>query len=117
VSAAPGETGALRAEHDDLARKLATRRSIDHVRRGAWAAFLLVITGGLAGKLAWDRWASTHPRAFKGPPVLVHLALAAALVCLALAASAFVRARRLMRQEDRDFERLRALRRELGLES
>jgi hypothetical protein len=47
----------------------------------------------------------------------VHLALAAALVCLALAASAFVRARRLMRQEDRDFERLRALRRELGLES
>ena len=108
MSAAPGETGALRAEHDDLARKLATRRSIDHVRRGAWAAFLLVITGGLAGKLAWDRWASTHPRAFKGPPVLVHLALAA---------SAFVRARRLMRQEDRDFERLRALRRELGLES
>ncbi len=111
-----GET-ALRAEHDELVRKLATRRSIDQVRRGAWAGFLLVVTGGLAGKLAWDRWASTHPRAFKGPPVLFPLALLAALACLAFGVAAFRRARRLMRQEDRDFARLRALRRELGIES
>ena len=117
MTGAGGGAGPLRAEHDELARRLATRRSIDHVRRGAWAAFLMVITGGLTGKLAWDRWASTHPRAFKGPPALVYLSLLAALACLALAAAAFLRARRLMRQEDRDFARLRALRRELGLES
>ena len=117
MSEVRGETGALRAEHDQLARKLATRRSIDQVRRGAWASFLLVITAGLAGKLAWDRWGSTHPRAFKGPPALFFLALAAALACLAVALTAFRRARRLMRQEDQEFARLRALRRELGIES
>jgi len=116
VSETRVEPGSLRAEHDALAGRLAARRSIDHVRRGAWAGFLLVLTGGLAGKLAWDRWGSTHPRAFKGPPALVYLSFLAALACLALAASSFVRARRLMREEERDFARLRALRRELGLE-
>lgn len=105
-----------RVEHDELARRLAARRSIDHVRRGSYAAFLLVVTGGLAGKLAWDRWWSTHPRAFKGPPALFFLALAAALACLAVGASAFARARRLMREEDRDFARLQALRHELELD-
>jgi hypothetical protein len=111
----PG-TEARRTEHDALARRLATRHSIDHVRRGSYAAFLLVVTGGLAGKLAWDRWGSTHPKAFKGPPLFFFLTLAAALACLAVAVSALVRARRLMREEDRDFARLLALRRELELE-
>ncbi len=113
-----GRAGAdsRRTEHDELARRLATRRSIDHVRRGSYAAFLLVVTGGLAGKLGWDRWGSTHPRAFKGPPVFFFLSLAAALACLAVGASAFARARRLMRQEDRDFARLQALRHELELD-
>jgi len=117
ATAAAGETAEFRAEHDDLARRLAARRSIDLVRRGAWAAFLLVVTGGLSAKLAWDRWGSSRPPAFKSPPVLFHLALLAALACLAIAGSAFVRARRLMRQEDRDFARLLELRRKLGLES
>ena len=117
MTGAGGETAALRAEHDDLARRLAARRSIDLVRRGAWAAFLLVVTGGLSAKLAWDRWGSTHPRAFKGPPALLVLVLLAALACLAVAGAAFLRARRLMRQEDRDFARLLELRRRLGLES
>lgn len=111
----PLQAGPLRAEHDALAERLAARRSIDHVRRGAWAAFLLVVAAGLAAKLAWDRWYSTHPRAFKGPPVLFFLALAAALGCLAAAIAAFSRARRLMREEERDFSRLQALRRELGM--
>ena len=79
--------------------------------------YLLVVAGGLAAKLAWDRWGSTHPRAFKGPPALFFLALAAALACLAVTVTAFRRARRLMRQEDQEFARLRALRRELGIES
>ena len=117
MTPAADETAGLRAEHDQLAARLVARRSVDHVRRGAWAAFLLVITGGLAAKLGWDRWGSTHPRAFKGPPGYFYLALAAALSCLALAVAAFARARRLMRGEDRDFERLRELRRRLGLDS
>lgn len=114
---APGEESALRAEHDDLARRLGTRRSVDLVRRGAWAAFLLVITGGLAGKLGWDRWGSTSPRAFKGPPVLLYLALLSAVLCLAVAAASFARARRLMRAEDRDYRRLRELRHRLGIDA
>lgn len=117
MTTADGDAASLRAEHDDLARRLGTRHSIDLVRRGAWAAFLLVVTGGLAAKLGWDRWGSTNPRAFKGPPILFYLALAAALACLAVAAAAFRRARRLMRQEDRDFARLRELRRRLEMES
>ncbi len=117
MTPAVDEASPLRAEHDELARRLAARRSIDHVRRGAWAAFLLVVTGGLAAKLAWDRWGSTHPKAFRGPPVFFYLALLAALACLALSAAAFLRARRLMRVEDRDFERLRDLRRRLGLDT
>jgi hypothetical protein len=117
ATAAGDEAAALRSEHDDLARRLAARRSIDLMRRGLWAAFLLVVTGGLSAKLAWDRWGSTHPRAFKGPPVFFFLALLAALGCLAIAGAAFLQARRLMRQEDRDFARLLELRRRLGLES
>ncbi len=116
MSDARAGTESRRVEHDELARRLAARRSIDHVRRGSYAAFLLVVTGGLAGKIAWDRWWSTHPRAFKGPPVLFFLALAAALACLAVGASAFARARRLMHEEDRDFARLQALRHELELD-
>ncbi len=117
MTPAVDEASPLRAEHDELARRLAARRSIDHVRRGAWAAFLLVVTVGLTAKLGWDRWGSNHPKAFKGPPALFFLALLAALVCLVLSAVAFHRARRLMREEDRDFERLRHLRRRLGLDT
>ena len=111
------EAAPLRAEHDELARRLAARRSIDHLRRGAWAAFLLVVTGGLAAKLAWDRWGPKSPRAFTSPPVPLFLALLAALACLALAAADFLRARRIMRDEDRDFARLRELRGRLGIDS
>jgi len=117
VSEAGGARRALRAEHDELAGRLAIRRSIDQVRLGAWAAFLLVISGALAARLGWDLWGSIHPRAYRAPPALFHLALAAAILSLALAVRAFVRARRLMREEDLDLARLRALRRELGLES
>ena len=112
-----GDARALRGEHDELAHRLAARRSIDLVRRGAWAAFLLLVTGGLSAKLAWDRWGSTHPGAFKGPPLLLFLSLLAALACLAVGVVAFLGARRLMRQEARDFARLLELRRRLGLES
>ena len=115
----PGASpGALREEHDRLAARLAVRRSIDSVRVGAYASFLLVVTSGLTAKLAWDRWGwgpkLTPP---SRAPVFFLLALAAALGCLAVSAVAFRKARRLGREEDRDFARLQELREALGIES
>ena len=109
----------LREEHDRLARRVATRRSIDDVRRGAYASFLAVVTGGLAVKFAWDRWGFGPHRAplhFK-LPLLFLGALAAAVACGAYAAACLVRARRVMREEDRDFARLQELRAQLGIET
>jgi hypothetical protein len=116
---APGESEGLRAEHDRLAARLSVRRSIDAVRRGAYASFLLLVTGGLAVKFAWDRWGwGVKPaRVLSGTPLLFLGALAIALVCLAVAVTSFRSARAAMRQEDRDFERLRLLRRRLGIET
>jgi hypothetical protein len=113
---AHAEDPALRVEHDALAARLATRESVDEVRRGAWAFFALIITGGAAGKLAYDRWAPHHPQAFKGAPIFLYLATLAALACAAVAAVALVRARRHMRVEDADFARLRELRALLGID-
>jgi len=111
--------GAMRTEHDRLAERLSVRRSIDSVRLGAYASFLLVVTGGLAAKFAWDRWGwGVKPaRVLSRMPLLFLLALGLALACLAVAVLAFRKARRTMRQEDRDFEKLRTLRRKLGIES
>jgi hypothetical protein len=118
MGAAPehAEEPGLRAEHDALASRLSARASVDEVRNGARAAFGLVITGGMAAKLAYDRWGPTHPRAFRGPPALFYAALAAACACAAIAAVAFVRARRHMRLEDADLARLRELRALLGID-
>jgi hypothetical protein len=107
---------ALRAEHDALAERLAVRRSVDAVRRGAYAGFATLIASGLATRLAWDRWFSTRATRFKGPPVYFFLALAAALVLGVAAALFWLRSRRLMRAEDADYARFRALRGVLDLD-
>jgi len=107
----------LRAEHDAVAERLASRRSIDHVRRGAYAAFLSLLTAGLAGKLAYDRWFSVRVTRFQGSPAYFFLAAAAAAALLvAFTAWSLGRAARLMRTEDADFARLRELRARLGLD-
>ena len=111
----PG-TAALRDEHDRLVARLSVRRSIDAVRRGSYAAFALLITGGLSVKLAYDRWGPHPPRAFKGPPVLFFAACAAALACLGVAVVSFATARRRMLLEDEEFARLRSLRDQLELD-
>lgn len=116
MSAPPsGEDVALRAEHDAIAERLSARRSIDHVRRGAWAAFLALLLGGVAGVLAYQRWGAAALEGTRSPAPFA-LALAAALAGLSVAAGAFARARRLMRREDRDFTRLRELRARLELD-
>ena len=105
-----------REEHDRLAARLAARPSIDQVRRGAYGLFLSVITGGLAVKLAYDRWFSTRATRFRGPPVLFAAAAVLVAALVAFTAWSFLRARRLMKVEDADFARMRELRRELELD-
>ena len=109
-------TAALRAEHDDLAGKLAVRRSIDVMRRFSYTAFAALLTAGLSVKLAYDRWFSIRPNRFKGPPVYFFIALAITIVLVASAIVLFRRARRLMLGEDALFARMRALRDRLGLD-
>lgn len=106
----------LREEHDRLAARLATRTSIDHVRRGAYALFLSIVTGGLALKLAYDRWVSVRATRFRGPPIFFFATAALAAFLVAFTVWSFVRARRRMKVEDADFARMRDLRRELELD-
>lgn len=115
VAAQSPEEEALRAEYDALAGRLSARASVDDLRRGFYAVFFLLITAGLAAKLAWDRWGPYHPRAFKGPPILVYLAVAAALLSAAVAAFSFLRGRRKMLVEAAEFARLKSMREKLGL--
>lgn len=113
---AQDDSAALRREHDALAERLAARRSIDEMRKAAYAAFFGFIAAGLSAKLAWDRWFSERLTRFKGPPVFFFVALAVTIVLVVIAARAFVRARRHMRTENEDFGRLKALRERLGLD-
>ncbi len=112
----PAEDEALRAEHDALAARLAARRSIDEVRRGAYASFAFLIALGIEAKLAYDRWGPHHPRALRLPPILLFLVAAIALAVASVALVSVRRARRHMRAEDADFSRLRALRGRLGID-
>jgi hypothetical protein len=111
------EEQALRAEHDALAARLAARRSIDEVRRATFAALALVVTGGVAARLAYDQWGPHRSPTSSGLVLFFFLAAGAALACLAGATAFSLRARRHMREEDADFARLRQLRARLGLET
>ncbi len=116
------ETAAsLRAEHDDLARRLEIRPSIDELRRGLIRLFVGLIATGLTVKLGWDRWGVLKPgmvrKLHHGPPLFLWIATTVAVVLLVLSLRAFVRARRLGREEDRLFARCRQLRAELGIDA
>jgi hypothetical protein len=111
--------GALRAEHDELARRLEIRVSIDELRKGLIRLFLGLIAVGLTVRLAWDHWGTLPAgivRKYRGPPVFMWIATGVAILLLLLALRALVRARRLARDEDRLFARYRQLRADLGLE-
>jgi hypothetical protein len=111
---------ALRGEHDALAEQLAARRSVDHVRRGAYVGFAALIGVGLSVKLAWDRWGPPRAGVVKklphGLPLFFILAIVATLVLAIVAGRALRRAGALRREEDALFTRLRALRVALGLD-
>jgi hypothetical protein len=108
-----------RAEHDDLARQLEVRVSVDFLRRGLIQVFVGLIGTGFAVKLAWDRWGRlppgvqrvTHP----GQPLFLWVATAFTIVLLLLGIGSLLRARRLARQEERLFARFRELRAALGV--
>lgn len=116
----PAEREALRAEHDVLARGLATRFSIDEARKALYLLFLGLLSVGLTVKLAWDRWGTLGPgvvrKIHRGPPLFLWIAATAAVVLLVLALRHFARSRRLMRDEDARYVRFRALRDTLGLD-
>src|SRR5512142_299230 len=111
VDAATAAT--LRAEHDALARRLEARTSIDHLRKGLYAAFVGLIGVGTCVKLAWDRWGTLKPgvlrKALAGRPLFLWIATAVTLAVLVFAISALLRARRLAREEDALYARFRAL--------
>ena len=113
------EEATLRAEHDVLAGRVVARRSIDDVRKGAYASFGLVMSAGLAVKFAWDRWGWGPPPA-RPPgryPLLFLAALGLSLFLAVFAVAAFRRARRAMEVEDRDFARLQEIRGRLGIDA
>ncbi len=109
-----------RAEHDSLLARLSVRRSIDEVRKGAYLVFAGLIGAGLSVKLAWDRWGVMRPGVVRklrhGPPLLLWCAAVAAVVLLALSIHAFLRARRLMAEEEALHARMLRLRADLRLD-
>lgn len=113
----PQQESALRSEHELLTVRVSARRSIDDVRKGAYAAFGLVMSAGLTIKFAWDRWGwGARPARPPGRyPLLFLLALGVSILLAVFAVVAFRRARRAMREEDRDFARLREVRERLGI--
>jgi hypothetical protein len=115
--AAEPEIAALRAEQVELAARVSTRKSIDDVRRGAYALFGVVVTFGLSVKFAWDRWGwGPRPtRPIGRYPLLFLGSVALFLACAWVAVLAFRRASRTMKVEDRDFARLQEIRKRLGM--
>jgi heme exporter protein D len=116
----PSTDDALRAEHDELARRLAVRSSVDHARRGLLRTFFGLIATGLSIKLGWDRWGPFPPDVVRryqpGPPLFLWIAMAVTVVLMVLGIVSLVKARRLTEEEDRLFARYRELRAALGLD-
>jgi len=114
------EGAGLRAEHDALGARLATRRSVDELRKGLYQVFAGLLSVGLVVKLGWDRFGAASTgvvkKAHTGPPVFLWLTMAVAVVLLSLAVLSLLRSRRLAREEDLLFARFRELRRALGIE-
>ncbi len=123
-SAGGGDLVDARGELDVIARRLESRRSIDFVKRGALQGFAALIAFGFAARLAWDRWAFARGWTRRPPskpptsalPLFFVASLAVFLVLVVLAVRSIRRSRALMRDEDADFARLRALRARLGLD-
>lgn len=111
---------ALRGEHDELALRLAVRSSVEALRRAAIHGFLALVTFGISWGLTWDRYgerptlhALAHTELYKYGAILTFVASVALVV---LCVVTLARWRRVAREEDQLFARLRALRRALGID-
>ncbi len=116
---APADDATLRAEHDDLARKLGTLRSVDELRTASYTGFATLLSFGLTLKFSWDRWGwSKLP---KPPPrgrfpLLPLLAFVLFCVLLGYTVAVVRRARAARAEEQRLAARYEELRRTLRLD-
>ncbi len=118
----PATQGSLRSEHDDLARLLEARASVDVARNGIVVLVGGILAVGVAWALLWDRYDKLDPT----DPGLTHpvLFLAGAalgavvgLVLIVRGALVIRRSRRLAREEAVLFRRLLELRRLLEIDA
>jgi len=117
---APDEAAALRAEHDALIERVSTRASVDRMKEGGVLTFFTVISLGMTAKLAWDRWGWLPVNKQKPEghyPLWFLLGSLLTLVLLRYAVRQFQRARALRREESVLFDRLKALRARLELDT
>jgi hypothetical protein len=115
----PGGDAALRAEHDELARKLGTRRSIDEIRTAAQVGFATLLSLGLTLKFSWDRWGWSKlpkPPPRGRYPLLPLFGLVLFSVLLGFTVRAIRRARVHHAEEQRLASRYEELRRTLRLD-
>jgi hypothetical protein len=111
---------ALRAEHDALAERVATRASVDQMKEGGVLTFFTVISFGMTCKLAWDRWGwlPVHkPKPEGYYPMYFLLGALLTLVLLSSTVKRYRAAAALRSEEAALFERLKALRATLGLDT
>ncbi len=118
----PIPQGSLRSEHDDLARRLEVRASVDLARHGFVVLFGGLLFLGVSWALVWDRYDKldasdpglAHPTLFLGGALF---AAVAGLVLVARSVLVLRRSRRLAREEAALFQRLLELRRRLEIDA
>jgi hypothetical protein len=112
---------ALRAEHDALAGRLAARASVDVLRLAVVLGALGILSGGVCWAVLWDRYGPHPTDLVQEHTALFHAGyLAAGVVAVTLfvlSGVTLARSRRMAREEDALFARLRDLRRALGIDS
>jgi hypothetical protein len=122
AEAPPSTQPSLRAEHDDLARRLESRPSVDLARGGFARGFAGILSLGLGGALLWDRYDKldlSDPGPSHPAPYLSGAGVAAALGVFLVARGVVVllRSRRMAREEAALFARLLELRRLLEIDA
>ncbi len=122
ADAPPSDQASLRLEHDELARRLEVRPSVDVARSGfVWLAAGLMSVA-LSWALFWDRWDKLDPTdlGVRFPVAYMAasaIALVLGLVLLIRATVVLRRSRRMAREEAALFARLRELRRLLEIDA
>ena len=122
ADASSGDQSSLRVEHDDLARRLEARPSVDVARNAFVALFAGLVATGISWALLWDRYDKLDP----SDPGLAHpvLFLAGSAVAGVLGVALLLRgaltlrrSRRMAHEEAALFDRLLELRRLLEIDA